>query len=42
VMEGMRGTHEMVVQSESSVNESATQPLDFVVSGAQVLTITIK
>jgi SpoIVB peptidase S55 len=42
VMDGMRGTHEMVVQSESSVDESATEPLDFVVSGAQVLTITIK
>ena len=42
VMEGMRGTQEMVVQSESAVNESATPPLDYVVSGAQVLTITIK
>jgi len=42
VMEGMRGTQEMVVQSESSVNEAATGPLDYVVSGAQVLTITIK
>ena len=38
VMEGMRGTQEMVVQSESSVNESATPALDYVVSGA--LTIT--
>ena len=42
VMEGMRGTQEMVVQAESSVNESATPPLDYVVSGAQVLTINIK
>ena len=42
VMEGMRGTQEMVVQAESSVNESATPPLDYVVSGAHVLTITIK
>ena len=42
VMEGMRGTQEMVVLGESSVNESATTPLDYVVSGAQVLTITIK
>jgi hypothetical protein len=42
VMDGMRGTQEMVVQSESSVNEVATGPLDYVVSGAQVLTITIK
>ena len=42
VMDGMRGTQEMVVQSESSVNEAATGPLDYVVAGAQVLTITIK
>ena len=42
VMDGMRGTQEMVVQAESSVNESQTQPLDYVVSGAQVLTITIR
>ncbi|MGH9545578.1 MAG: SpoIVB peptidase S55 domain-containing protein [Terriglobales bacterium] len=42
VMDSMRGTQEMVVQNESSVNEAATGPLDYVVSGAQVLTITIK
>jgi hypothetical protein len=42
VMEGMRGTQEMVVLGESSVNEVATPPLDFAVAGAQVLTITIK
>ncbi len=42
VMDGMRGTQEMVVQAESSVNESQTAPLDYVVSGAQVLTITIR
>ena len=42
VMDGMRGTQEMVVQAESSVNEQATAPLDYVVSGAQVLTLTIK
>jgi SpoIVB peptidase S55 len=42
VMDGMRGTQEMVVQSESSVNEAATGALEYVVSGAQVLTITIK
>jgi len=42
VMDGMRGTQEMVVQAESSVNESATPALDYVVSGAHVLTITIK
>ena len=42
VMDGMRGTQDMVVSGESSVNEAATAPLDYVVSGAQVLTITIK
>jgi len=42
VMDGMRGTQEMQVLGESSVNETATAPLDYVVSGAQVLTITIK
>jgi len=41
VMDGLRGTQDMVVSAESSVDESAT-PLDFVVSGAQVLTITVK
>jgi hypothetical protein len=42
VMDSMRGTQEMVVQAESSVDESATASLDYAVSGAQVLTITIK
>ena len=42
VMDGMRGTQDMVVLGESSVNEAATAPLDYVVAGAQVLTITIK
>jgi len=42
IMDGMRGTQEMVVLGESSVNEAATPPLDFAVGGAQVLTITIK
>jgi hypothetical protein len=42
VMDGMRGTQEMVVQAESSVNEAATPPLDYMVSGAHVLTINIK
>jgi hypothetical protein len=42
VMDSMRGTQEMIVQGESSVNEAATAPLDYVVAGAQVLTITIK
>ncbi len=41
VMEGMRGTQDMVVFGESSVNEAAT-PLDYVVSGAQVISLTIK
>jgi hypothetical protein len=41
VMDGLRGTQDMVVSAESSVDESAT-PLDFVVSGSQVLTITVK
>lgn len=42
VMDGMRGTQDMVISNESSVNEAATTPLDYVVSGAQVLTINIK
>ncbi len=41
VMEGMRGTQDMVVVGESAVNESST-PLDYVVSGAQVITVNIK
>jgi hypothetical protein len=41
VMEGMRGTQEMVVLGESSVNEASTA-LDYVVSGAQLLSVTIK
>jgi hypothetical protein len=41
VMQGMRGTQDMVITGESSVNEAST-PLDYVVSGAQVLTVTIK
>jgi hypothetical protein len=41
VMDGMRGTQDMVVLGESAVNESST-PLDHVVSGAQLITITIK
>jgi len=42
VMEGMRGTQDMVISNESSVNEAATAPLDYVVAGAQILTINIK
>jgi hypothetical protein len=41
VMDGMRGTQDMVVFGESAVDESAT-PIDYVVSGAQVLTLSIK
>jgi len=42
VMDNMRGTQEMVVLGESSVNEASTDPLDYVVSGAQVLSIDVK
>ena len=42
VMDGMRGTQDMTVLGESSVSETSTKPLDYVVSGAQLLTITIK
>ena len=41
VMDGMRGTQDMFVSGESSVNESST-PFDYAVTGSQVLTITIK
>jgi SpoIVB peptidase S55 len=42
VMDGMRGAQDMTVLGESSVSETATSPLDFVVSGAQLLSIPIK
>ena len=42
VMDGMRGAQDMTVVGESSVSETATSPLDFVVAGAQLLPITIK
>ncbi|MFZ0319660.1 MAG: SpoIVB peptidase S55 domain-containing protein [Candidatus Sulfotelmatobacter sp.] len=42
VMDGMRGNQEMIVSGESNVDETATAPLDYVVSGAQLLTVTIK
>ena len=42
VMDNMRGTQEMVVLGESSVSEASTEPLDYVVSGAQVLAINVK
>jgi hypothetical protein len=41
VMEGMRGTREMVVVGESAVTEAST-PLDYVVSGAQVISVSVK
>ena len=41
VMDGMRGTQDMVVTGESAVDESST-PLNYVVTGAQVITINIK
>ena len=42
VMEGMRGNQEMIVSGESHVDETATPSLDYVVSGAQLLSVTIK
>jgi hypothetical protein len=42
VMDGMRGNQEMIVSAESNVDETATAPLDYVVSGAQLLTVTVK
>jgi hypothetical protein len=41
VMDGMRSTQDMVVVGESALNESST-PLDYVVTGAQVITVNIK
>jgi hypothetical protein len=42
VMEGMRGNQEMIVSGESNVDETSTPPLDYVVTGAQLLTVTVK
>jgi hypothetical protein len=42
VMDGMRGNQEMVVSGESNVDETATAPLDYVVSGVQLLSVTVK
>ncbi|MGA9391643.1 MAG: SpoIVB peptidase S55 [Candidatus Sulfotelmatobacter sp.] len=42
VMDGMRGNQEMIVSGESNVDETATASLDYVVSGAQLLTVTVK
>jgi len=41
VMDGMRGTQDMVVTGESSVNEAST-PLDYVVAGAQIITVNVR
>ena len=41
VMDGMRGTQDMVVVGESAVQEAST-PLDYVVSGAQIISISVK
>jgi hypothetical protein len=41
VMEGMRATQEMVVFNESAVNESST-PMGYVVTGAQIISLSIK
>ena len=41
VMDGMRSTQEMVVVGESATSE-ASVPVDYVVSGAQVITINVK
>src|SRR5579864_1257053 len=42
VMDGMRGNQEMIVSGESNVDETATPPLDYVINGAQLLTVTVK
>ncbi len=42
VMDNLRGTQDMVVLGESSVGEASTDSLNYVVSGAQMLTINIK
>jgi len=41
VMDGMRGTQDMVVVGESSVSEAST-PLDYVVTGQQVITVNVR
>jgi hypothetical protein len=41
VMEGMRATQEMVVFNESAVNEAST-PVGYVVSGSQIISVSIK
>jgi hypothetical protein len=41
VMDGMRGTQDMIVVGESAVDEAAT-PVDYVVTGSQIITVNIK
>ncbi len=41
VMDGLRGTQDMIVVGESAVDEAA-MPIDYVVSGSQIITVTIK
>jgi hypothetical protein len=41
VMDGMRGTQEMTVMAESSIGEDSL-PLDYVVSGAQIVNLDVK
>jgi SpoIVB peptidase S55 len=41
VMDGMRGTQDMIVVGESATSE-ASAPVDYVVSGAQIITLNIK
>jgi len=41
VMDGLRGTHDMIVVGESAVDEGST-PVDYVVTGSQIITLNIK
>ncbi len=41
VMDGLRGTQDMIVVGESAVDEAAT-PVDYVVTGSQIITLNIK
>ena len=41
VMDGMRGTQDMIVVGESAVDEASTS-VDYVVTGSQIITLTIK
>ncbi len=41
VMDGLRGSQDMVVVGESAVDESSSQ-VDYVVSGSQIITLTIR